>query len=120
MYRELYRFGGVTFALESDAPLERSPVCEAFRVPDGVPDHTICLRFSDALPTPPADALRRNDVFRWQAGAQRHLLQWVSAPGDIPHFTYAVTNGAHTDVAFACCLSHRRVGQHGAGGCWAV
>ena len=101
MYRELYRFGGMTFALESDAPLERSPVCEAFRVPDGVPDHTICLRFSDALPTPPADALRRNDVFRWQAGAQRHLLQWVSAPGDIPHFTYAVTNGAHTDVIFA-------------------
>lgn len=101
MYRELYRFGGVTFALESDAPLERSPVCEAFRVPDGVPDHTICLRFSDALPTPPADALRRDDVFRWQAGAQRHLLQWVSAPGDIPHFTYAVTHGAHTDVIFA-------------------
>ena len=97
MYRELYRFGGVTFALESDAPLERSPVCEAFHVPDGVPDHTICLRFSDALPTPPADALRRDDVFRWQAGAQRHLLQWVSAPGDIPHFTYAVTHGAHTD-----------------------
>ena len=58
MYRELYRFGGMTFALESDAPLERSPVCEAFRVPDGVPDHTICLRFSDALPTPPTDALR--------------------------------------------------------------
>ena len=52
--------GGVTFALESDAPLERSPVCEAFHVPDGVPDHTICLRFSDALPTPPADALRRD------------------------------------------------------------
>lgn len=101
MYRELYRFGGMTFALESDAPLERSPVCEAFRVPDGVPDHTICLRFSDALPTPPADALRRDDVFRWQAGAQRHLLQWVSAPGDIPHFTYAVTHGAHTDVIFA-------------------
>ena len=101
MYRELYRFGGVTFALESDAPLERSPVCEAFHVPDGVPDHTICLRFSDALPTPPADALRRDDVFRWQAGAQRHLLQWVSAPGDIPHFTYAVTHGAHTDVIFA-------------------
>lgn len=101
MYRELYRFGGVTFALESDAPLERSPVCEAFHVPDGVPDHTICLRFSDALPTPPADALRRDYVFRWQAGAQRHLLQWVSAPGDIPHFTYAVTHGAHTDVIFA-------------------
>ena len=102
MYRELYRFGGVTFALESDAPLERSPVCEAFHVPDGVPDHTICLRFSDALPTPPADALRHDDVFRWQVGAQRHLLQWVSAPGDIPRFTYAVTHGAHTDVAFAC------------------
>lgn len=101
MYRELYRFGGVTFALESDAPLERSPVCEAFRVPDGVPDHTICLRFSDALPTPPADSLRRDDMFRWQVGAQRHLLQWVSAPGDIPHFTYAVTHGAHTDVIFA-------------------
>lgn len=101
MYRELYRFGGVTFALESDAPLERSPVCEVFHVPDGVPDHTICLRFSDALPTPPADALRRDDVFRWQVGAQRHLLQWVSAPGDIPHFTYAVTHGAHTDVIFA-------------------
>lgn len=76
-------------------------MCEAFRVPDGVPDHTICLRFSDALPTPPADALRRDDVFRWQAGAQRHLLQWVSAPGDIPRFTYAVTHGAHTDVTFA-------------------
>lgn len=101
MYRELYRFGGVTFALESDAPLERSPVCEVFHVPDGVPDHTICLRFSDALPTPPADALRHDDVFRWQAGAQRHLLQWVSAPGDIPRFTYAVTHGAHTDVIFA-------------------
>ena len=101
MYRELYRFGGMTFALESDAPLERSPVCEVFHVPDGVPDHTICLRFSDALPTPPADALRRDDVFRWQVGAQRHLLQWVSAPGDIPHFTYAVTHGAHTDVIFA-------------------
>ena len=70
-------------------------------MPDGVPDHTICLRFSDALPTPPTDALRRDDVFRWQVGAQRHLLQWVSAPGDIPHFTYAVTHGAHTDVIFA-------------------
>lgn len=80
MYRELYCFGGMTFALESDAPLERSPVCEVFHVPDGVPDHTICLRFSDALPTPPADALRRDDVFRWQVGAQLVWAISLAAP----------------------------------------
>lgn len=101
MQRECYRFGGVTFAIEADAPIERSKMCEPFRVSGGAADHTIRLTFSDDLPQPPAEAARSGPVYRWQAGAERHLLELYSAPGAPPQFTYAVTRGAHTEVTFA-------------------
>ena len=41
MHRELYRFGGVTFAVESAEGIERSKMCEPFRVEDAAADHTI-------------------------------------------------------------------------------
>ena len=48
MYRELYRFGGMTFVLEADSPIADSPMCEPFRVGAGEPaDHTVRLTFSD-------------------------------------------------------------------------
>ena len=101
MQRECYRFGGVTFAIEADAPIERSKMCEPFRVAGGAADHTIRLTFSDDLPQPPAEAARSGSVYRWQVGAERHLLELYSAPGAPPQFTYAVTRGAHTEVTFA-------------------
>ena len=55
MQRECYRFGGVTFAIEADAPIERSKMCEPFRVSGGAADHTIRLTFSDDMPQLPAE-----------------------------------------------------------------
>lgn len=101
MQRECYRFGGMTFAIASDEPIERSKMCEPFRVAGGAADHTIRLTFSDDLPQPPAEAARSGSVYRWQAGAERHLLELYSAAGAPPQFTYAVTRGAHTVVTFA-------------------
>lgn len=101
MQRDLYRFGGMTFAIASDEPIERSKMCEPFRVVGGAADHTIRLTFSDDLPQPPAEAARSGTVYRWQVGAERHLLELYSAPGAPPQFTYAVTRGAHTEVTFA-------------------
>lgn len=101
MQRDLYRFGGMTFAIASDEPIERSKMCEPFRVAGGAADHTIRLTFSDDMPQPPAEAARSGSVYRWQVGAERHLLELYSAPGAPPQFTYAVTRGAHTEVTFA-------------------
>lgn len=101
MQRECYRFGGVTFAIEADAPIERSKMCEPFRVAGGAADHTIRLTFSDDLPQPPAEAARSGSVYRWQAGAERHLLEQYGTLDKPPQFTYAVTRGAHTEVTFA-------------------
>lgn len=101
MQRDLYRFGGVTFAIVSDEPIERSKMCEPFRISGGAPDHTIHLTFCDDLPQPPLNVARSGAVCRWQVGAERHLLELYSAPGAPPQFTYAVTRGAHTEVTFA-------------------
>lgn len=101
MQRDFYRFGGMTFAIASDEPIERSKMCEPFRISGGAPDHTIRLTFGDDLPQPPAEAARSGPVYRWQVGAERHLLELYSAPGAPPQFTYAVTRGAHTEVTFA-------------------
>lgn len=101
MQRECYRFGGVTFAIEADAPIERSKMCEPFRVSGGAADHTIRLTFSDDLPQPPAEAARSGPVYRWQAGTERHLLEQYGTLDKPPQFTYAVTRGAHTEVTFA-------------------
>lgn len=101
MQRECYRFGGVTFAIEAAAPIERSQMCAPFRVTDGVPEHTICLHFDDRPPVLPETAQHRGAVWRWQSGAERHLLEQYGAPGKPPQFTYAVTRGAHTEVTFA-------------------
>lgn len=101
MQRECYRFGGMTFAIASDEPIERSKMCEPFRVAGGAADHTIRLTFSDDLPQPPAEAARSGPVYRWQAGAERHLLEQYGTPDKPPRFTYAVTRGAHTEVTFA-------------------
>ena len=75
MHRELYRFGGVTFAVESAEGIERSKMCEPFRVEDAAADHTICLTFSDAIPKPSRGAAQSGPVYRWQEGGARHLLQ---------------------------------------------
>lgn len=101
MQPDLYRFGGMTFAIASDEPIERSKMCEPFRISGGAPDHAIRLTFCDVLPQPPAEAARSGPVYRWQVGAERHLLELYSAPGAPPQFTYAVTQGAHTEVTFA-------------------
>ena len=101
MQREYYRFGGVTFAIESDAPIERSQMCAPFHAADGAPEHTIRLHFDDRLPVLPETAQHRGAVWRWQSGAERHLLEQYGAPGKPPQFTYAVTRGAHTEVTFA-------------------
>lgn len=101
MHRELYRFGGVTFAVESAEGIERSKMCEPFRVEDAAADHTICLTFSDAIPEPPRGAAQSGPVYRWQEGGARHLLQRYSVAGKTPQFTCAVTRGARTDVTFA-------------------
>lgn len=101
MQRECYRFGGMTFAIASDEPIERSKMCEPFRVAGGAADHTIRLTFSDDLPQPPAEAARSGSVYRWQAGTERHLLEQYGTLDKPPQFTYAVTRGAHTEVTFA-------------------
>lgn len=101
MQRECYRFGGVTFAIEADAPIERSAMCAPFRVADGAAEHTIRLHFGDRLPVPPETAQHRGAVWRWQSGAERHLLEQYGTPDKPPRFTYAVTRGAHTEVTFA-------------------
>lgn len=101
MHRELYRFGGVTFAVESAEGIERSKMCEPFRVEDAAADHTICLTFSDAIPEPPQGAAQSGPVYRWQESGARHLLQRYSVAGKTPQFTCAVTRGARTDVTFA-------------------
>lgn len=101
MQREYYRFGGVTFAIEADAPIERSQMCAPFHAADGAPEHTIRLHFDDRLPVLPETAQHRGAVWRWQSGAERHLLEQYGAPGKPPQFTYAVTRGAHTEVTFA-------------------
>ena len=101
MHRELYRFSGVTFAVESAEGIERSKMCEPFRVEDAAADHTICLTFSDAIPKPPRGAAQSGPVYRWQESGARHLLQRYSAAGKTPQFTCAVTRGARTDVTFA-------------------
>ena len=101
MHRELYRFGGVTFAVEPAEGIERSKMCEPFRVEDAAADHTICLTFSDAIPKPPRGAAQSGPVYRWQEGGARHLLQRYSVAGKTPQFTCAVTRGARTDVTFA-------------------
>lgn len=101
MQREYYRFGGVTFALEADAPIERSQMCAPFRVTDGAPEHTIRLHFDDRPPVAPETAQNRGAVWCWQSGAERHLLEQYGTPDKPPRFTYAVTRGAHTEVTFA-------------------
>ena len=101
MQRECYCFGGVTFAIEADAPIERSRMCAPFHAADGAPEHTIHLHFDDGLPVPPETAQHRGAVWRWQSGMERHLLEQYGAPGKPPQFTYAVTRGAHTEVTFA-------------------
>lgn len=101
MQRECYRFGGVTFAIEADAPIERSAMCAPFRVADGAAEHTIRLHFDDRPPVAPETAQNRGAVWRWQSGAERHLLEQYGAPDKPPRFTYAVTRGAHTEVTFA-------------------
>ena len=101
MQRDLYRFGGMTFAIASDEPIERSKMCEPFRVSGGAADHTIRLTFSDDLPQPLAEAARSGSVYRWQVGAERHLLEQYGTLDKPPQFTYAVTRGAHTEVTFA-------------------
>lgn len=101
MQRECYRFGGVTFAIEADAPIERSAMCAPFSAADGAPEHTIRLYFDDRLPVPPETAQHRGAVWRWQSGAERHLLEQYGTPDKPPRFTYAVTRGAHTEVTFA-------------------
>ena len=50
MHRELYRFGGMTLALESPEELTDSALCRPFRTAEGTADHTIGLTFSDRLP----------------------------------------------------------------------
>ena len=75
MQRECYRFGGVTFAIEADAPIERSAMCAPFHAADGAPEHTIRLHFDDWLPVPPETAQNRGAVWRWQSGTERHLLE---------------------------------------------
>lgn len=101
MQRECYRFGGVTFAIEADAPIERSAMCAPFHAADGAPEHTIRLHFDDRPPVPPETAQNRGAVWRWQSGAERHLLEQYGAPDKPPRFTYAVTCGAHTEVTFS-------------------
>lgn len=101
MQRECYRFGGVTFAIEADAPIERSAMCAPFHAADGAPEHTIRLHFDDRLPAPLETAQHRGAVWRWQSGAERHLLEQYGTPDKPPRFTYAVTRGAHTEVTFA-------------------
>lgn len=101
MQREYYRFGGVTFAIEADAPIERSAMCAPFHAADGAPEHTIRLYFDDRLPVLPETAQHRGAVWRWQSGAERHLLEQYGTPDKPPRFTYAVTRGAHTEVTFA-------------------
>lgn len=101
MQRECYRFGGVTFAIEADAPIERSAMCAPFHAADGAPEHTIRLHFDDRLPVLPETAQHRGAVWRWQSGAERHLLEQYGTPDKPPRFTYAVTRGAHTEVTFA-------------------
>lgn len=101
MQRDLYRFGGVTFAIEADAPIERSAMCAPFHAADGAPEHTIRLHFDDRLPVPSETAQNRGAVWRWQSGAERHLLEQYGTPDKPPQFTYAVTRGAHTEVTFA-------------------
>ena len=101
MQRECYRFGGVTFALEADAPIERSLMCAPFHAADSAPEHTIRLHFDDRPPVPPEAAQHDGAVWRWQSGAERHLLEQYGAPGKPPQFTYALTRGAHTEFTFA-------------------
>lgn len=101
MQRECYRFGGVTFAIEADAPIERSAMCAPFRVADGAAEHTIRLHFDDRPPVPPEAAQNRGAVWRWQSDTERHLLEQYGTPDKPPRFTYAVTRGAHTEVTFA-------------------
>ena len=101
MQRECYRFGGVTFAIEADAPSERSAMCAPFHAADGALEHTIRLHFDDRLPMPPETAQNRGAVWRWQSGAERHLLEQYGTPDKPPRFTYAVTRGAHTELTFA-------------------
>lgn len=101
MHRELYRFGGVTFAVESAEGIERSKMCEPFRVEDAgggshdLPD--IQRRNSQAA----AGRRAERACHRWQEGGARHLLQRYSVAGKTPQFTCAVTRGARTDVTFA-------------------
>lgn len=101
MQRDSYRFGGVTFAIEADAPIERSRMCAPFHAADGAPEHTIRLHFDDGLPVPPETAQHRGAVWRWRSGTERHLLEQYGTPGKPPQFTYAVTRGAHTELTFA-------------------
>lgn len=101
MQREYYRFGGVTFAIEADAPIERSAMCAPFRVADGAAEHTIRLHFDDRSPVAPETAQNRGAVWRWQSDTERHLLEQYGTPDKPPRFTYAVTRGAHTEVTFA-------------------
>lgn len=101
MFRELYRFGGMTFAIEAAGPVERSQMCAPFRAEDGTADHTIRLSFSDTVPQPPESAAKSGPTFRWSTDGTRHLLQRYSLPGKTAQFTYAATSGAQTDVTFA-------------------
>ena len=101
MHRELYRFGGMTLALESPEELTDSALCRPFRTAEGTADHTIGLTFSDRLPQPPEDAAHWGVTYRWYTEAGRHTLQRYSAAGMAPQFTYAVTRGSRTEVTFA-------------------
>ena len=101
MQRDFYRFGGMTFAIEADAPIERSAMCAPFRGADGAAEHTIRLHFDDRSPVAPETAQNRGAVWRWQSDTERHLLEQYGTPDKPPRFTYAVTRGAHTEVTFA-------------------
>ena len=76
-------------------------MCAPFHAADSAPEHTIRLHFDDRPPVPPEAAQHDGAVWRWQSGAERHLLEQYGAPGKPPQFTYALTRGAHTELTFA-------------------
>ena len=101
MFSEMYRFGGIVYAVECEENIEKSEICAPFTVTDCAADHTIRLRFDNAIPEKPEMCAVSGPLSRWYDGSARHTLQCYSAPGSTPQFTYAVTDGSETQLTFA-------------------
>ena len=97
MYREYYRFGGLTLALSGEAEWTPSELCQPFRAESAPGQREIRVAFADQGPVPPKHAAHENGLFRWREGECFCLLQSYGSR----YFSFARRTGDITELALS-------------------